>query len=335
MRCFVAAAEKEEEEGEAAAPPVPPEERGTGCNTCVYFATNDSASPWVELPDVRWSLQLTKAPVSGHPPPPCNPFCALQGKTVLPADCHRFRFAQVTPAQVAASRHIRKYFTGDLQAAVRAFPPFPGKEREYLRAQIARIAHDTVLCPKGKFVLEGEEDEPKTVVENESEEYTPLTGAEMSKPASWCNFHKGILDIGRCTNPPKDEEEEEEEGEGKPKSPEPEAEKEALAPIAAADWSLLVYPRMGGQAVTVARSIRWPGAHAAAVMREDKFCNLYMGYGHERLAGGFAPLPPPSIEQEPDDLVEEDDPPLAEENVAVLEEARKKLEEETGEEEED
>uniref|UniRef100_A0A7S4EYZ4 Uncharacterized protein n=1 Tax=Chrysotila carterae TaxID=13221 RepID=A0A7S4EYZ4_CHRCT len=284
--------EKEEEEGEAAAPPVPPEERGTGCNTCVYFATNDSASPWVELPDV-------------------------------------------TPAQVAASRHIRKYFTGDLQAAVRAFPPFPGKEREYLRAQIARIAHDTVLCPKGKFVLEGEEDEPKTVVENESEEYTPLTGAEMSKPASWCNFHKGILDIGRCTNPPKDEEEEEEEGEGKPKSPEPEAEKEALAPIAAADWSLLVYPRMGGQAVTVARSIRWPGAHAAAVMREDKFCNLYMGYGHERLAGGFAPLPPPSIEQEPDDLVEEDDPPLAEENVAVLEEARKKLEEETGEEEED
>ena len=46
---------------------------------------------------------------------------------------------QVTPEQISSAMRIRKFFTGDLQADVRAFPPFPGKEKEYLRAQIVRL----------------------------------------------------------------------------------------------------------------------------------------------------------------------------------------------------
>ena len=34
---------------------------------------------------------------------------------------------------------------------VSAYPVFPGKEAEYLRAQIARIAATTMVCPAGAF----------------------------------------------------------------------------------------------------------------------------------------------------------------------------------------
>lgn len=40
-----------------------------------------------------------------------------------------------------------------------AYPPFPGKEAEFLRAQIARIAHSTVLAPAGLFNYDEEAEE--------------------------------------------------------------------------------------------------------------------------------------------------------------------------------
>ena len=70
-----------------------------------------------------------------------------------------------------------------------------------------------------------------------------------------------------------------------------------------------------GSAVAVARSLRWPGAFSAAVMKEDKYQNLYIGYGHEARSTPFRPPPPPAIEAEPDDMAEQTDMPLAEENA--------------------
>jgi len=49
----------------------------------------------------------------------------------------------VTPAQLVASRKIKKFFTGKLDASVVSYPPFPGNESNYLRAQIARISAGT------------------------------------------------------------------------------------------------------------------------------------------------------------------------------------------------
>lgn len=49
--------------------------------------------------------------------------------------------------------------TGDLNAHVKSCPTFPGKERNYLRAQIARISAATSLCPKGYLVMEDEDEE--------------------------------------------------------------------------------------------------------------------------------------------------------------------------------
>ena len=43
---------------------------------------------------------------------------------------------------------------------VSSFPPFPGNEANYLRAQIARISATTQISPAGYFTFD-EEDEPE------------------------------------------------------------------------------------------------------------------------------------------------------------------------------
>ena len=59
------------------------------------------------------------------------------------------RLPPVTPVQIAGARKMRKYFTGRLNAAVSSYPPFPGTEANYLRAQIARISAATHVSPLG------------------------------------------------------------------------------------------------------------------------------------------------------------------------------------------
>jgi radial spoke head protein 4/6 len=176
------------EEGGDDPPPgaVPVEEKGSGCNALCYFACNDPAGDWTELPPV-------------------------------------------TPDQLVASSSIRKFFTGDLAAPVRAYPPFPGTEKEYLRAQIARVVAATILCPQGKYTIEEESAPPKVVPLESEEGYQPVpTSAvrghihrceiaaarliwlvawyQMLKASSWLHYNMAILSIGRCTHPPKEEE---------------------------------------------------------------------------------------------------------------------------------
>lgn len=70
------------------------------------------------------------------------------------------KLPNVTPAQIAVSREIKKVFTGQLDAPMVTFPPFPGKEMNYLRAQIARITCTTQISPNGYFQsLDDEEEE--------------------------------------------------------------------------------------------------------------------------------------------------------------------------------
>jgi radial spoke head protein 4/6 len=40
----------------------------------------------------------------------------------------------ILPEQVQAARMIKHVFTGNLNASIDSNPPFPGKERHYLRA---------------------------------------------------------------------------------------------------------------------------------------------------------------------------------------------------------
>ena len=69
------------------------------------------------------------------------------------------RLPLVTPAQVAIARDVKKMLTGNLKAPVTTFPPFPGSEMNYLRAQIARISATTHISPQSYFQSPEEEDE--------------------------------------------------------------------------------------------------------------------------------------------------------------------------------
>jgi radial spoke head protein 4/6 len=43
-----------------------------------------------------------------------------------------------------------------LNATIDSNPPFPGKERHFLRAQIARISHATTIVPKDFMTIDEE-----------------------------------------------------------------------------------------------------------------------------------------------------------------------------------
>ncbi|KAK3258854.1 putative splicing factor, arginine/serine-rich 4 [Cymbomonas tetramitiformis] len=202
----------------------------------------------------------------------------------------------VTPTMITQARKIKKFLTGDLKAEVTAYPVFPGKEAEYLRAQIARIAATTTICPGGFFAVGDDE-----VTLDNNEEFAPLGAAAMSETANWSHRYAHIKDQGRCVwwAPPPPEEEEEEEYE----EPTPEASPALLNSLdkdtvvnGGTAWSALKssqIPSLPHQTVGM-RSNLWPGAYAVCL--GDKFSNVYIGWGvkNERLP----PTMPPVVNEE-------------------------------------
>lgn len=76
----------------------------------------------------------------------------------------------VTPHQINVSRRMMKYLTGNLDAEISSYPTFPGTERNYLRAIIARISAATHVAPKNFYKLgvsSGDEEE----TEEEEDEF--------------------------------------------------------------------------------------------------------------------------------------------------------------------
>lgn len=106
----------------------------------------------------------------------------------------------VTPAQIVCARKIRKFFTGRLDAPIVSFPPFPGNEANYLRAQIARISAGTHVSPLGYYRFaeeEGDEDEEGGGGRDDYEEnpdFEPLSAFEMVESLStWVHHVPSIL----------------------------------------------------------------------------------------------------------------------------------------------
>ncbi|EDW61188.1 radial spoke head protein 6 homolog A [Drosophila virilis] len=132
----------------------------------------------------------------------------------------------VTPRQIVVSRQIKKFFTGDLEADVVSYPCFPGKEKHYLRAMIARITAGTHIAPQGYYrrmtkkeknlfdginldeeeeveeednYNEGEEEEIQDndvmLMKNERFEIEPLSS--LATPVAWVHCRPNILNQGR------------------------------------------------------------------------------------------------------------------------------------------
>ncbi|NXJ81091.1 RSH4A protein, partial [Trogon melanurus] len=272
----------------------------------------------------------------------------------------------VTPAQIVCARKIKKFFTGRLDAPVVSFPPFPGNEANYLRAQIARISAGTHVSPIGFYQFAEEEDEEdeggtgrNTYEENP--DFQPLSVAEMVDSLStWVHHVQSILEQGRCVwfNPfqkseEEEEEEEEEEKEEEPDQLEQEIGPPLLTPLSEDEgienlpaWTAHPSTDMIPQyAVAILQSNRWPGAYAFA--SGTKFDNVYFGWGHKYSPENHTPaLPLPVQAEYPSgpEITETRDPTLEEElafkaareaALAAAEEEEDDDEEEEEEEEEE
>lgn len=61
---------------------------------------------------------------------------------------------ETRPEHIEVARCIKHVFTGHLGAEIDSNPPFPGKERHLLKAQLVRISHATAICPKDTFMID-------------------------------------------------------------------------------------------------------------------------------------------------------------------------------------
>lgn len=102
---------------------------------------------------------------------------------------------EVSPEQIKIAKLIKHVFTGNLFADVDTNPPFPGKERHYLRAQIARITHASLLVPKGMLEFDDEANELKY-----AEEWALPSTEELKSLESWGHLPNVILKSGRTSH---------------------------------------------------------------------------------------------------------------------------------------
>ena len=211
------------------------------------------------------------------------------------------------PDQIAVARMIKQVFTGNLNAPIDSCPPFPGKERHLLRAQLARIAHATQLCPKGAFEVDEETQEIKPAAEPPAMDNEALKSLE-----AWSHQHLMIKKSGRCKNPPVPGAEE--GGDGGEEDPADTAEmfralNEDQPIMEGVDaWTSRVcgdiqpYKAKDGDAansyaVNVLRSLRWPGA--VTVAKNGFYCSMYVGDGLKKGDTSFNPTEPPEVQSDP------------------------------------
>lgn len=270
------------------------------------------------------------------------------------------RLPPVTPAQITAARKIRRLFTGNLEAPVVTYPPFPGTEANLLRAQIARISAGTLVSPLGFYQFgeeEGEEEEEGAVRDTyeENSEFEGIPVNELVESLSnWVHHVQHILPQGRCvwynTAVKSEEEMEEEEGEEEEKEdeeePEPEVGPPLLTPLSedaeinqTPPWTASLSSSLIPQyALAVLRSNLWPGAYT--ISSSKKFENIYIGWGVKYSPEGYSPpAPPPPQAEYPSgpEITEAVDPTVEEEQAlkAAQEEAAAAAEEAEEEEEEE
>ena len=99
------------------------------------------------------------------------------------------------PNHVEAAKQIKYILTGNLNANIDSNPPFPGKERHFLRAQIARITHSTSIIPKGLLEMDEETNKEKF-----AEEFAVPSTEELKSLETWCHTHANLLKSGRVTH---------------------------------------------------------------------------------------------------------------------------------------
>ncbi|CAF3759119.1 unnamed protein product [Adineta steineri] len=271
----------------------------------------------------------------------------------------------VTPAQITQARLIKHFFTGDLNKEIISYPAYPGTEKNYLRAQIARISAATHISPAGKFRFSEEEEEEEEGGRENYQDNEDFKGAALIELVDeelngWVHHAQYVLPQGRTKwwNPTEniekdeeDEDEDEEEMKAEAEEIEPEQGPPLLTPIGAdaeiestKAWTAKISSNLIPQyACAIIRSNLWPGAYAFA--RGMAWENIYIGFGHKYVTTDYGPeLPPlpaneyndgPEIAEADDPLPEDEAKAKAAEEQAAGEEEEEEEEEENEEEEDD
>ena len=228
---------------------------------------------------------------------------------------------EVNPEHIKAARLFKHIMTGDLNSEVSSNPPFPGKERHYLRAQIARIAHANTLFPKG--LLEPHEEQEGVLVY--AEEFAMPSLAELNSNEAWGHHYPNILNAGRITHLAPDVPEDQVEEELAKLEEEDKVlerlmgvnEDNPIKPLETA-WLFKIvgddqpYNPAGEEegtltyAANVIKSLRWPGAYTVAY--NGQYTNIYIGFGLKFGNVAYNPTSPADVIEDPEENPEQPEP---------------------------
>ena len=278
-------------------PPVHVEERGNeGINRFTFWVSNSLLESWYELPDI-------------------------------------------THEQIVASRKFKYHLTGDLNAKVKSFVNFPGKEMHLLKCQIIRILHSSFIVPKGYYkISENFKEQLEGKVTENDEEFKSPSFDEMKGPEgeSWVHGLGYIYPSGKVIDPSVEAQVDRLKGINEDEGYKiKEGEGENVNEIDMKYWKIkvvgdqIMHNRANGDpithAVVLVKNNRWPGT--LTVWKEEKFANIYVGYGIKAIDSNYYPTQLMKIDKDPNDLEEQKEPNPEKEPVKVEE----KKEEEGGE----
>ena len=231
-----------------------------------------------------------------------------------------YELPDITHEQIVISRRFKYHLTGDLNAKVKSFVSFPGKEMHLLKCQIVRILHSSCIVPKGYYkISENFKEQLEGKVTEIDEEYKSPSFEEMKGPEgeSWVHEHAYIYPSGKVIDPSvetqvdrlkginEDEGYKVKEGEG-----------ENINEIDLKYWKVkvvgdqIMHNKANGDpishAIVLVKNLRWPGT--LTVWKEEKFANIYVGYGIKAIGENYYPTQLVKIDKDPADLDEQKEP---------------------------
>jgi hypothetical protein len=231
-----------------------------------------------------------------------------------------YELPEITAEQLVISRRFKYYFTGNLNAKVKSFIAFPGKEMHLLKCQIVRILHSSCIVPKGYLkISENFKEQLEGKVTEYDEEYKSPSFEEMktNEGENWVHEQAYIFPNGKVIDPSveaqvdrlkpisEDEGYKIKEGEG-----------ENINEIDMKYWKVkvvgdnMMHNRANGDPITHAivliKNTRWPGT--LTVWKEEKFCNIYVGFGIKAIDSNYFPTQIDKMDKDPNDLEEQKEP---------------------------
>jgi len=187
----------------------------------------------------------------------------------------------VTCTQIMQSRQMKRLLSGNLEASVSTYPPFPGVEKHYLRALIADIAGATTISPDGFYELDDSDETGTQIKKSESYAGNSKTPSDLLTSDTWKHHELAPNVLGRITKVPDSTMDDTAAEEGIASKNEIDEEEKNLldvpVPAPLSDllpdhWSFRTYK--GNKSVVIARNRLWPGS--VAVVSGTRYIYIHL-----------------------------------------------------------